>query len=47
MVGMAHGSFLDPMTFGRNGGYSIFPHEGGRGGGRLDLEVQVYKDSLS
>ncbi len=39
LTGVAHGSYLEPRDFGCNGGYSIFPHRGGRGGGRLELEI--------
>ena len=36
---MAHGSFLNPITFGKNGGHSTFPHLGGLGGGRAYLKI--------
>ena len=39
MTGRAYGSFLNPLSYGSSGGHSIFPHAGGRGGGKLHLEV--------
>ena len=39
LTGRAYGSFLNPSVHGSSGGHSIFPHAGGRGGGRLRLEV--------
>ena len=38
-AGRAYGAFLNPTTFGKNGGHSTFPHLGGKGGGRLYLKV--------
>jgi len=38
-AGIGYGSYLDPAAFGCNGGHSHFPHEGGRGGGRLSINV--------
>ncbi|CAH1775844.1 unnamed protein product, partial [Owenia fusiformis] len=38
-AGKAHGSFLQPTSFGYNGGHSIFPHMGGLGAGRIHLEI--------
>ena len=39
IAGMAYAAFLNPTTFGKNGGHSTFPHLGGRGGGRFYLNV--------
>ena len=38
-AGQAYGAFLNPTTFGKNGGHSTFPHLGGIGGGRIYLNV--------
>ena len=35
--GLAYDSFLWPHGFGYDGGHSIFPHNGGKGGGRLKV----------
>ena len=39
MAGKSYGAFLNPKTFGKNGGHSTFPHLGGKGAGRLYLKV--------
>ena len=38
-TGAPFGSFLQPRSFGCDGGYSTFPYRGGAGGGRLSIEV--------
>ena len=39
-VGFAYGSYLQPSEYGRDGGYNVWPHEGGRGGGRMKVQVK-------
>lgn len=36
-TGGSYGSFLQPSAYGSSGGFSIFPHVGGQGGGRFYL----------
>ena len=38
-VGIGHDSYLDPSSFGCEGGNSRFPYLGGMGGGRLRVSV--------
>ena len=39
IAGKCYGEFLNPTTFGKNGGHSTFPHLGGLGAGRIYLKV--------
>ena len=40
--GIAHGSYTKPNGYGYNGGHSVFPHLGGRGGGRLIVRTENF-----